>query len=280
MPKLSSLWVALLLALGGATSGRATVVLPGHMVIYRGGFYVTVPVARLKADEAYARQGHMPWRQLPLEVASVDAEQTFLPDVAPGWKTTSAVIAGHAAKVSDGTAWVLLGQHDGKATVRVFLNKRPYAEVRLVQPWGYWWYVVSVRRIDVPRSGIVLIHPDGTREFLPGPLILRRGRAYLPLRDLRRTSILCEWDAARRVATAYVPQSDAIFGLRAGHDLPQGPAPQQPGGGPSWTPFVHRGTMYVSATGIAGLLPRFTPVWNRRAESLELHIIPLRSTGS
>lgn len=280
MSKSSSLRAAVVLALVSATSGHASVVLPAHMVIYEGGAYVSTPVERLKADEAYARQGHMPWRQLPLEVAATDAAQTFLPHVAPGWKTTSAVIAGRAAKVSDGTAWVLMAQHDGKAMVRVFVNRRPYAEVRLIRPWGYWWYVVGVRRIDVPRTRIVLIHPDGVREFLPGPLILRRGHTYLPLRDLKRCSIMYEWDPAKRATRVYLAQSDAIFWLRAGHQLPQGATLQRSGRGASWTPFVYRGRMYVSATGIAESLPRFKPVWNRSAECLELYILPLRRTGN
>ena len=279
MSKSSSLRAAVVLALVGAASGHASIVLPGHMVIYRDGAYVSTPVERLRADEAYGRQGHMPWRQLPLEVASVDAAQALLPAVAPGWKTTSAVLAGRAAKVSDGTAWVLIAQHDGKAMVRVFVNRRPYAEVRLIRPWDYWWYVVSVRRIDVPRTRIVFIHPHGVREFLPGPLILRRGRAYLPLRDLRRCSIMSEWDPAKRTAKVYLEESDAIFCFRAERRLPQGSVPHRAGRSQSWTPFVYRGRMYVSATGIAELLPRFKPVWSRSAECLELYIIPLRSAG-
>jgi len=254
-----------------------SVELPGRLVIYQGGAYVSMPIEKLKSDEAYARGdgGHMPWRRLPLEVASVDAAQAFLPAVAPGWKTTHTVVAGRDAKVGDGTAWVLMGAHDGKALVRVLLNGKPYGEVRLRQPFGYWWYVTSARRTGVRKSKLVLIHPDGSREYLPGPLVIRRGRAYVPLRDLRRVQIMSEWDAAKRAVKVYLPRTDCMMWFRAGQSRVEEHVPEPVRTTISWRPVLRQGELLVQVRWMARYFPTFKPAWDARRGQLELHAIPL-----
>jgi hypothetical protein len=236
-----------------------------------------VRVDRLKAKEAYARQGHMPWRRLPLEVAAVDAGRAFPPTVRVATaRRVSESVGGLKLLSADGVAWVLMGQHDNKARVRVLVSGRRYAEINLVRPWGSWWYVVSARRIGVPKSRIVLVHPDGSREFLPGPLILKSGHAYVRLRDLERVSIMSEWNRAKRVAKVYIPQSDNLWLLRAGQNMLEGCIPRFFRPGTPSRPVMRHGELYVPAATIAQIFGTFTPAWDYRSGTLELYVQPFR----
>ncbi len=241
----------------------------GYHVVYARGFYTLLPDKKMQEDEAYARQGHMPWRTLPFDTASVLAGDLLPPGV-PRYRP-----AGKGVK------WLLVAEHGHKALVRVLVHGRPYGEVRLLRPFGYWWYVTSVRRVGVPRSRIVLIHPDGTRENLPGPLLVKGGRAYMPARDLTRVSLLVQWDPMKQAAWIAVPHSDFSVRLRAGsRRTAVDSANLHFTRALLWRPFASQGRLYVSATGIAQLFPRkFFCRWKPQAGTLELRVLPLGVAG-
>jgi hypothetical protein len=176
----------------------------------------------------------------------------------------------------------LIGEHDGKALIRLLVSGRPVAEARLIQPFGYWWYVSSARRTDVKKSRAVVIHPDGAREFLRGPLRLVGGRAYLPVRDLERIQLGVRWDSRKRAAVVYVPDSDNIAWFRPGEGRVYGVREED--GAPcqdriSWHPFLLGARLFVQGRDMARWFPTFAPAWDSRSGELRLHIRPFRWGG-
>ncbi len=252
----------------------------GYWVFYEDGAYRVLSDERLRAAEAQGREGHMPWRTRPLLVASVEGMALLPPGMREyGDQLTPTQVAGHDALVGRHSTWVLVKQGEDDAFVRASVRGRPFGELRLFRPFGFWWYVSRARRLDGPRSRIVLVHPDGTREFLSGPLLLRNGRAYLPARDLSRLSLLVDWDAQSHAARLGVPHSDYVVWFRAGRRTMTGRGPQAFTQTLSWHPFLHRGRLYVSASGVAALYSdRFVVIWRPREGVLELRPRPLGAT--
>lgn len=255
----------------------------GYHIFYERGRYMSKPDALLKRDEEWARRdgGHMPWRRDPLLTARVLAAELVPVEAGVGgW--TDCLIHGRRAAVGGDAAWVLIGEHDGKALTRLLVSGRPVAEVRLIQPFGYWWWVSSARRTDVSKSRAVVIHPDGAREFMGGPLRLVGGRAYLPVRDLERVQLGVRWDSGKQAAVVYVPESDNIAWFRPGEGRVYGVS--EGGGAPcydriSWRPFVVGGRLFVQARDTARWFPTFVPEWDCRCGELWLHIRPFRWGG-
>jgi len=256
----------------------ATAAAGGSRVFYERGRYLSKPNALLRRDEESARRdrGHMPWRRDPLLTAQVLAADLAPPEArVDEW--TGSLIHGRPAAVGGDAAWVLIREHDGEASARLLVSGRAVAEVRLVQPFGYWWYVSSAWRTDVKKSSAVVIHPDGAREFLRGPVRLVNGRAYLPVRDLERVQLGARWDSWRRAACVYVPDSDNIAWFRPGecrvYGFPEeGAAPRQDR--ISWHPFAPGGRLFVQVRDMARRFPTFVPEWNSQSGELRLHIRP------
>lgn len=253
----------------------------GWRIVYQRGFYHFIPERKMKADEEWSRQGgHMAWRRYPVYVASADAAEIVPLRVRMAVGQKSAVRMDTPRRVvRDSVEWTLAAQHHGKALVRVTISGRPLGEVRLLQPFGWWWYVASARRVRVPRSGIVLLHPDGTREYLPvRPLFIGRP-AYIAAPDLERVGLGVKWDAARKAVEVYMPQSENAVWFRAGQRWVEGWHPRSDRARISWAPVRRGGRVFLEADYVARRFPTFAPMWNRRSGVLELHMKPMPYAG-
>jgi len=150
--------------------------------------------------------------------------------------------------------------------------------VRLVQPFGYRWYVTSARRVGVKKSPIVLVHPDGTREYLPGPLRFVGRQAYIPAQDLERVQLGVRWDAGRQALEVYLPQSEDASWFRPGQRWAEGwtASDRQR---ISWAPVRERGRILLQVESIAKRFGCFAPSWKPRSRVLELRPIPFPGVG-
>ena len=262
-----SFWLSLTLAFIAAASP----IVPGRHIVYQDGQYVSISDVELKQTEQTARfGGHMPWRQDPLLTASVLAA-----DLSPQAKRLvnkwrEGEVRGHRALLADHLCWGLLGEHDGKALVQLKLQGRTTAEIRLVRPFTSWWYVSSARLAIVKRSKLVAIHPDGTREYLPGPLIFKRGHAYLPACDVRRCGLEADWDAKRRAVAIYARNTDFVVWYRPGSRITYAWTPHPSQGRIPYRPLLRKGRVYLRTEEF----PQLTPTWNADCRELELHIRP------
>lgn len=252
----------------------------GWHVTYRAPFYTRRSDASLKANEAWARKGgHMPWRRYAVYVASVDAVDMVPLQVRMKAGVGSTMRLDTPRRVvRDRVEWTLAAQHHGKALVRVTARGRAVGEVRLAQPFGWWWYVTSARRVGVKKSPIVVLYPDGTREYLPGPLRFVGRQAYLPAQDLVRVQLGVKWDAGRKALEVYTPQSDNALWFRVGQRWAEGftASEREP---LAWAPLRERGRILLPAESMARQFHGFMPAWKPRSRVLELRVVPFAGAG-
>jgi hypothetical protein len=112
------------------------------------GRWVTQPVKKLREDEAWSKQGHMPWRAEPAVTASV-LGANLMPPLADkpigGGETQNGSWLQYSLKTpTTEITFEVVAEKGDAVDVAVKVNGVTSATIHLERPFGYWWYITSV----------------------------------------------------------------------------------------------------------------------------------------
>jgi len=112
------------------------------------GQWVTQPVEKLREDEAWSKQGHMPWRAEPAVTASV-LGANLMPPLAEkpigGGETQNGSWLQYSLKTpTTEISFEVVAEKGDAVDVAMKVNGVTSATIHLERPFGYWWYITSV----------------------------------------------------------------------------------------------------------------------------------------